>query len=36
MVDFPEPEEPMIATNSPLATESDTPRRASTSRSPSG
>src|SRR5438445_3120461 len=30
MVDFPDPELPMIATNSPLATVRDTPRRAST------
>ncbi len=33
-VDFPDPEAPMIATNSPLATVSETPRRASTRVSP--
>jgi TrmH family RNA methyltransferase len=34
IVDFPEPEEPMIATNSPSSIESDTPSNACTGSSP--
>jgi hypothetical protein len=34
-VDFPEPEAPITATNSPDATSTDTPRSACTSTSPS-
>ena len=33
-VDFPDPEGPMMATNSPAAMETVTPRRASTATSP--
>ncbi len=34
IVDLPDPDEPMIATNSPCSTASETPRSASTSVSP--
>jgi hypothetical protein len=36
IVDFPEPDAPMIARNSPCSTARETPRSASTCPSPSG
>ena len=36
IVDFPDPEAPMIATKSPRSTVSETPRSACTSKSPIG